>query len=287
MRSISNWNHLNNGQASTHHQQGQSSLHLFPAYLLPQLDILDPGCSHELGREIALARVSLFLGGFGSSIRGIVMVYRIEGQTGGWKPIALSLPCCYDDKAVPCRVGAADSSPVFTQRITFGGPRMARLCHGRLAGEVRCSELRSPGEDLLVAVAYPAGFPQGGDHVFDEWGFGTMLFWLFVPRMAAISVLMAWLYNSNRRSILSAVLLHFAYDFTFGFVYPIPESTHLFGTFLILIMTVAVVVIWRDQRMTRQRVFWLISNGSSVLPWFWVSFRIKSQGGRLVCSHVL
>lgn len=86
-----------------------------------------------------------------------------------------------------------------------------------------------------------------------EWGFRTNLFWLFLLRMTLLSVPMTWVYNSNQRSILSAILFHFAYNFTFSFVYPIPETVHLYGTALVLIMVVAIVTIWGSQMLTRPK----------------------------------
>jgi hypothetical protein len=85
-------------------------------------------------------------------------------------------------------------------------------------------------------------------------GLGTTLFWLFLLRLTLLSVLMAWVYNNNRRSKLSAILFRFAYNFTFSLVYPVPETTHLSGTILILLLVSAVVVILGSGTLTRREV---------------------------------
>lgn len=72
--------------------------------------------------------------------------------------------------------------------------------------------------------------------MYFEWGFGTGLFWLFLLRMTALSILMTGVYNHTGRSILSAILMHFAFNFTFSFLQPSPPAIHLFGTIYIVIL---------------------------------------------------
>jgi membrane protease YdiL (CAAX protease family) len=84
-------------------------------------------------------------------------------------------------------------------------------------------------------------------------GLWDKAFLVFFLRMTWLSVLMTWIYNNNRRSILSVILLHFAYNLTFSFVHPIPETMHLYGTGLILIMATVIVTIWGPQTLTRWR----------------------------------
>jgi membrane protease YdiL (CAAX protease family) len=103
----------------------------------------------------------------------------------------------------------------------------------------------------------PLFFIRDGGSFYYEWGFGTTLFWLFLLRMTLLSVPLTWVYNNNRRSILSAILLNFAYNFTFSFVYPIPETMHLYGTVLILLMVIVIVIIWGPQTLSHQEVLGL------------------------------
>lgn len=45
-------------------------------------------------------------------------------------------------------------------------------------------------------------------------GMGTLPFWLYMLDKVPQSILMTWIYNSNRRSTLSAVLFHFMVNFS-------------------------------------------------------------------------
>jgi membrane protease YdiL (CAAX protease family) len=45
-----------------------------------------------------------------------------------------------------------------------------------------------------------------------DLGLGTIRFWLFIVCFLPLSVLMTWIYNSTRRSTLSAVLVHFSWN---------------------------------------------------------------------------
>jgi hypothetical protein len=53
--------------------------------------------------------------------------------------------------------------------------------------------------------------------------------------------------RAHIHSILSAVLFHFAYNFTFSLVHPVLESIHLHGTLLILIMAGIVMLLWHPE----------------------------------------
>lgn len=53
-------------------------------------------------------------------------------------------------------------------------------------------------------------------------GVGTVRFWLFAANILPLTFLMTRAYDANGRSILSAVLIHFWFNFVFGLVYPVP-----------------------------------------------------------------
>jgi membrane protease YdiL (CAAX protease family) len=71
--------------------------------------------------------------------------------------------------------------------------------------------------------------------------------------MTLLSVPITWVYNANRRSILSAILLHFAYNFTFSFVYPVPETMHVSGTVPVLSLAAIVAAVWEPGRRVAER----------------------------------
>lgn len=63
-------------------------------------------------------------------------------------------------------------------------------------------------------------------------------------RMPALAVIMTWVYNHNRNSILSAILLHFAFNFTFGFFHPAPGELHLYLTLLLAVFAAVISYPW-------------------------------------------
>jgi len=97
----------------------------------------------------------------------------------------------------------------------------------------------------------PLFFIEGS--MYGDWGFGSRLFWLFPVRMTMLSLVMTWVYNNNGRSILSAVLLHFMFNFTFGFFYPAPDELHLYGTGMFVVFAALVTWIWGPERLVRGR----------------------------------
>ncbi len=81
----------------------------------------------------------------------------------------------------------------------------------------------------------PLFFIKGS--MYYEWGAGTWLFWLFFVRMTALTIIMTVVYNANNRSILSAILLHFMFNFTFVFLQPAPAEIHGYGTLILVLLT--------------------------------------------------
>lgn len=83
-------------------------------------------------------------------------------------------------------------------------------------------------------------------------------FFPYLAALAAEPLLVLWLpviaLQIALCSILSAILLHFAYNFTFSFVYPVPETMHLYGAVLILMMVIVIVIIWGPQTLTHRQV---------------------------------
>ncbi len=233
------------------------------------------------------------LGGFGPSISGVFMVYWTQEQAGrrdfwqralsfrrigrGWCaftllafPVLVALSVCIEILAgrnipiFPYLAMLAKEPllimwiPMIALQVAILGPVSEELGwrgYAIDALQVKWSALVS---SLVVGFFWsvwhgPLFFIRDQGNFYYEWGVGTTLFWLFMLRMVLLSVLITWIYNNNRRSILAAILFHFAYNFTFSFVYPIPEAMHLYGTLLILAMAVMIVVIWGPQTLTRRK----------------------------------
>jgi uncharacterized protein len=98
---------------------------------------------------------------------------------------------------------------------------------------------------------YIKGTPQQG------MGFGTFLFWLWSLQVVSLSVLTTWVYNNTHRSILSAVLMHFMFNSTYGIIqqdgHPLPPGTFAANTVTIAIAAMIVIGLWGSKTMTTFR----------------------------------
>jgi membrane protease YdiL (CAAX protease family) len=74
------------------------------------------------------------------------------------------------------------------------------------------------------------------------WDLGSPEFWFFTAGIFPLSILLTWIYNCNKRSILAAVLLHFTYNFTMSLVLPLSRSANLFHLVILFAAAVGVAV---------------------------------------------
>jgi membrane protease YdiL (CAAX protease family) len=251
------------------------------AFWIPSAALSRRGTTFPLG-------ILFFLGGFGPSICGVIMTYRTrdrDGRRDFWRrtldfrriggrwyalillifPLLAALSVLVealmggDAPSFPYLAAIAAAPwvllylPVIAVQVALCGPISEELGWRGYALQARYSALSA---SLIVGGVWslwhvPLFFIQDSGNFYYEWGFGTDLFWLFLCRMTLISVIMTWVYNNNGRSILSAVLLHFAYNFTFSLDYPIPGSMHWSGTILTLVAVALIAVYWEPRTLSR------------------------------------
>jgi membrane protease YdiL (CAAX protease family) len=232
-----------------------------------------------------------FLGGFGPSIAGVAMVYRTQDEAGRrdfWQrafgrrrigavwhafiwlvfPVLTALSLLIEalaGRGVPFFPYLAAFTaqpllmfwlPVMALQVALLGPLSEELGWRGYALDALQARRSALISSLVAGFLWslwhlPLFFIQDDGNFYYDWGFGTLLFWLFLMRMTLLSVPITWVYNNNRRSILSAILLHFAYNFTFSLVYPVPDTMHLSGTAFMLVMVVVIVIIWGPETLTR------------------------------------
>lgn len=77
-----------------------------------------------------------------------------------------------------------------------------------------------------------------GTYQYDV-GVGTIRFWLFLVHFLPLSVLMTWIYNSTRRSTLSAVLVHFSGNLCVALL---PTTERMAGFELLVLLSTALVI---------------------------------------------
>ena len=65
-----------------------------------------------------------------------------------------------------------------------------------------------------IPLFFMTGTTQGG------WGFFSVDSLFFFITIFPLSFILTWVYNSTQRSVLGAILLHFMFNFTLGFVLP-------------------------------------------------------------------
>jgi membrane protease YdiL (CAAX protease family) len=79
------------------------------------------------------------------------------------------------------------------------------------------------------------------------WGFVTPSFWFFLIGTVPLSILLTWVYNHNRKSILAAVLFHFAHNFTLGLVHPFSTTVNLLQVILLFATAMGIVLADRSR----------------------------------------
>jgi membrane protease YdiL (CAAX protease family) len=80
----------------------------------------------------------------------------------------------------------------------------------------------------------PLYFMADGWHA--QMGFGLTGFWTFIVFNIALSLIMTWVYLNTNRSILSAMLLHFAVNFSAQLISPYSERTELLRVIPMLVI---------------------------------------------------
>jgi uncharacterized protein len=85
-----------------------------------------------------------------------------------------------------------------------------------------------------------------------QWGLFTLMFWVYLLTVLLLSILFTWVSLHNRASILSAVLLHFFYNFTLGMILPFSDRMLLIQLIL-LALVVAFIVRFKPVATTLQQ----------------------------------
>jgi len=85
----------------------------------------------------------------------------------------------------------------------------------------------------------------------NELGLGTLSFWMFLIDMVPKAILYTWVYNNTRRSILSAVLLHFMVNFM-GELFGLSDRAELYQVLLWVAAAMTITIIWGPKTLTRR-----------------------------------
>jgi membrane protease YdiL (CAAX protease family) len=109
------------------------------------------------------------------------------------------------------------------------------------------------GSSLILGVVWalwhlPLFFIEGTYQ--NNLGVGTPFFWVFMLEVIPKTIVITWIYNHNRRSTLSAVLLHFMDNFV-GELFELSERAELYQFALWIAMAIVVTIVWGPRTLTR------------------------------------
>lgn len=231
--------------------------------------------------------MALVLGAFGPSIAGILMVYRTQAREGrrdfwrrsfnfkqigaGWYaviilifPVAYGLGSLVDILLGGTPPGAESLAQIAAQPASLIGMLFMLLLMGPLAEEFgwrgyALDQLQSKRSALVSNLTlgvfwfvwhFPLFFMNG--MLQQELGFGSLAFWAYGALLLAVSILIAWVYNNNGRSILAAILLHFMMNATTTVLGPISDRANLLAIGIIVVAAIVVVISWGAKTFTRQ-----------------------------------
>lgn len=230
----------------------------------------------------------LWLGSFGPSIAGIIMVYRTrdrEGRRDFWRrsirfrqigavwyaailvifPLAFGLGILLDVLLGGSPPGAAGLVQAAAQPTFLLVTVIMSLVIGPLAMEFgwrgfALDLLQSKWSALIASLVlgafwwawyFPEFFIAG--IATGEIISGLLPFVTFAGNVFAMSILYTWVYNNTERSILAVILLHFMYNFTQNGLSPISDRADIFKTVLLVVAAVVVVIVWGPETLTRPK----------------------------------
>jgi membrane protease YdiL (CAAX protease family) len=226
------------------------------------------------------------IGGFGPSIAGIIMVYRrlmAEERRFFWKSLVsfrsisagsylfifLLVPVVFSGSFLADWL-IAGATPDFSILQSIGRSPVQiipiliiGLFFGSLSEELgwrgfALDQIQARRNPLLSSVILgllwfcwhlPLFFMNGTTQ--HEWGLGSIGFFGFFLFVISFAIMITLLYNRNGRSLLSAVLVHAAYNFTANLV-PLPANV-FFTQGVLFVVAAAVLLLVTDERKRGDR----------------------------------
>lgn len=220
--------------------------------------------------------VAWLLGGFGPTIVAAVLSARTKGSfsmrqlwrrtvdfsriSGGWYLFALLIfPLIAASAAGIVALFGWQQASFQGLKLTLANPisLIGLIVLGLIAGPIAeelgwrgyalehlQAEYSPPKSTWILALIWwawhiPLFFMEGTTQA--GWGFFTIDSVFFLVTIFPLSFIMTWAYNHTNRSVLSAILLHFGFNFTLGFVLPASVAFDLVRIILMSIVAWALV----------------------------------------------
>ncbi|MFX0090802.1 MAG: type II CAAX prenyl endopeptidase Rce1 family protein [Candidatus Hodarchaeota archaeon] len=94
-------------------------------------------------------------------------------------------------------------------------------------------------------------FYMVGTYQAEKFPIGTMPFFVnFCLSLFVFSIVMTWVFNNTKKSVLSAIMFHFMFNFTGAFL-NLPEQIEYYRTFWTIIITLVIIIFYGSKRLTR------------------------------------
>jgi len=136
--------------------------------------------------------------------------------------------------------------PVFIVMMMIGGPLAEELGWRGLLLDAFQKKWSAAVSTLVLFLIWwlwhlPLFFLPGTTQY--EWGLFSNMFWLFAMNVFLLTILMTMAHNSNNRSVLSAVLIHFSYNVTLSLLVPYSVQTFAFMTTFLAVLVFGTLTI--------------------------------------------
>lgn len=84
------------------------------------------------------------------------------------------------------------------------------------------------------------------------WGLFDNMFWLFAMNVFLLTILISLAHNSNNRSVLAAMLIHFSYNVTLSLLVPYSVQTFAFMTTFLAVLVVGILAVQKFGVLKKQ-----------------------------------
>ncbi len=149
--------------------------------------------------------------------------------------------------------------PIFIVMMLIGGPLAEELGWRGLLLDSFQKKWSSTVSTLVLFFIWwlwhlPLFFLNGTSHF--EWGLLSSMFWLFAMNVFLLTILMTLAYNSNQRSVLAPILVHFSYNLTLSLLVPYSAQSFAFMTTFLAVLVIGILAVQKFAEIKNNRPDW-------------------------------
>jgi membrane protease YdiL (CAAX protease family) len=136
--------------------------------------------------------------------------------------------------------------PVFLIMMLIGGPLAEELGWRGLLLDAFQKKWSAPVSTLVLFLIWwlwhlPLFFLPGTTQYV--WGLFGSMFWLFAMNVFLLTILMTLAHNTNQRSVLAAILVHFSYNVTLSLLVPYSVQIFAFMTTFLAMLVIGILAV--------------------------------------------